>query len=272
MYYGLGMETRKLLGLLALVACGSPQPAKPAEPVPLARPIVMSPAPVPSHKPQWIGVLFEPGTARIAQVIPGSPADKAGLQRDDEIVSFDNHPITLGKEVPPLVQLVAENGTVGCKTKRGEYKIHVEARPSMEELAKSLVGKPAPAISLPLYGGGTFDLGKQRGHIVVLDFWATWCGPCVAEIPTLESLQQRMPDIRVVGVATEEDAALKEEPTKYPVAHDEKTTTWRDYFITAMPTTFVIDERGIVRHVELGLGDPNAVEKVVASLRSRPSP
>src|SRR3954466_11334917 len=135
------METR-LLGLLVVVACGSPQAPAPTPP-PAPKPLAAAPAPVrpaKSNKTMWIGVMFEPGTARIAQVVPGSPADKAGIQRDDEIISFDNHPITLGKEVPPLVQLVAENGTVDCKTKRGEYKIHVEARPSMEELAKSLVG------------------------------------------------------------------------------------------------------------------------------------
>jgi peroxiredoxin len=49
-------------------------------------------------------------------------------------------------------------------------------------------------------------------------------------------------------------------------------TAWRDYLVMAVPTTFVIDEQGIVRHVELGFGDPDAIEKVVVNLRSQPSP
>ena len=220
--------------------------------------------------------MFEQGTARVAQVIPGSPAYKAGVRYDDIVVAFDEHPVTLGKEVPPLVQKLAVGSTTTIVVKRagGEQKLQVriQARPDVSALASSLVGAKAPAFKLPLVGGGTFDLASQRGHIVVLDFWATWCGPCLAEIPHYEALQSQQPDIRVVGIASEDEDALKAQPTKYPVVRDENATAWRDYLVMAVPTTFVIDEQGIVRHVEVGYGDPMAIDKVLASLRRRPSP
>jgi thiol-disulfide isomerase/thioredoxin len=220
--------------------------------------------------------VFESGTARVAQVIPGSPAYDAGIRHDDIVVAFDNHPVTLGKEVPPLVQKLGVGSTTTIVVKRaaGEQtlKLRVQARPNVSALASSLVGTQAPTFKLPLLGGGTFELTSQRGHIVVLDFWATWCGPCLAEIPHYEALQSQQPDIRVVGIASEDEDTLKTRPTTYPVVRDEEATAWRDYLVMAVPTTFVIDEQGVVRHVEIGYGDPKAIDKVIANLRRRPSP
>jgi thiol-disulfide isomerase/thioredoxin len=220
--------------------------------------------------------VFESGTARVVQVIPGSPAYDAGIRHDDIVVAFAGHPVTLGKDVPPLVQRlgVGSATTIVVRRRTGEQKLtlHVQARPDVSALASSLVGAPAPAFTLPLLGGGTFELAAQRGHIVVLDFWATWCGPCLAEIPHYEALQLQQPDIRVVGIASEDEDTLKMRPTKYPVVRDEEAIAWRDYLVMAVPTTFVIDEQGVVRHVEIGYGDPRAIDKVIASLRRRPSP
>jgi len=223
-----------------------------------------------------MGVVFEAGTARVAQVIPGSPAYDAGIRHDDIITAFDGQPVTLGKEVPPKVQTHAVGSEATVVVKRGtedkSFRVRIQARPDISALAESLVGRPAPAIKLPLHGGGTFELAAQRGHVVVLDFWATWCGPCLAEIPHYEALQQQTPDLRVVGIAAEDDDALNTTPTKYPVARDDDAIAWRDYFVMAVPTTFVIDERGVIRHVEIGYGDPRAIDKALANLRPSPSP
>lgn len=264
----------KYLALVGLVACASaPAPASKAPP---PAPVAATPPPPDDGRPKWIGVVFDQGTARIAQVIPGSPAYDAGIRRDDVVSSFDGQPITIGQEVPPLVQqhAIGTTATIVVKRATGDQKLqlHIQARPDVNHLTDSLVGKPAPAITLPLHGGGTFELASLRGHVVVLDFWATWCGPCVAEIPHYEALQQAMPDLRVVGVASEDEDALRAQPTMYPVARDDDGNAWREYLVMAVPTTFVIDERGIIRHVEVGLGDPNAIDKAIANLRPQPSP
>ncbi len=265
MYYGLGVR----FALLMLVACAAPAapPAKAPPPPPRERPSV----------PMWIGVFFEPNSARIAQVIPTSPADKAGLLEGDEIFAFDHQVVHDGKEVTKRVQ--AASGDIDLGIKRGTaphtIRIHLEPRPPIDNLASTLQDKPAPAFSMPTYGGGTFSLADGRGKIVVLDFWASWCGPCLAQMPILVDLQKRYPDVIVVGVNADDDAALNEVlegHSPYTIARDEQQASWRKYFVTALPTTFVIDAQGIVRHIELGLGDPAAIEKVVLSLRSSPSP
>ena len=256
--------------LLALAACAS-SATKAPEPAPAAP---AAPAPVHDDRPKWIGVVFEAGTARIAQVIPGSPAYDAGIRRDDLVIAFDGKPVTIGKEVPPMVQehAVGSMATIVVKRAAGEetLKLRIQARPDVTALAGSLVGKPAPAIKLPLLGGGTFELAAQRGHVVVLDFWATWCGPCLAEIPHYEALHKQQPDVRVIGIASEDEEALRATPTAYPVVRDDNAIAWRDYLVMAVPTTFVIDEKGIIRHVEVGISDPLAIDQAIASLRSRP--
>jgi thiol-disulfide isomerase/thioredoxin len=256
-----------------LAACASSSATKAPAPEPGSAPAPAAPA-VPDDRPKWIGVVFEAGTARIAQVIPGSPAYDAGIRRDDVVIAFDDKPVAIGKEVPPLVQLHAAGSmaTIVVRRAAGEQKLtlRIQARPDVTALAESLVGKPAPAIKLPLLDGGTFELAAQRGHVVVLDFWATWCGPCLAEIPHYEALQQQQPNIRVIGIASEDEDALRATPTAYPCVRDDNAIAWRDYLVMAVPTTFVIDEQGLIRHVEIGLGDPNAIDKAIASLRSRP--
>lgn len=277
MYYGLGMQKRKLgrkvAAVLLLAACASTPAPAPAPPPP-PPPTTAAPA-APSTKPLWIGVVFEPGTARITRVIPDSPADKAGIKRDDVVVSVSKYTVTIGRQVPAMVQSLGPGPTpIGIDRggKKIELRVTIAERPDVSTLGESLVGKPAPAFELPLVDGGTLKLADLRGHIVILDFWATWCGPCLAEIPHLKAVQQQHPDVRLVGVSTEEQDVLKATPTGYPVLRDDDMTAWRDYLVMAVPTTFVIDEQGIVRHVELGFGDPDAIEKVVVSLRSLPSP
>jgi len=258
--------------VLLFAACASTSAPAPA---PAPAPHAPAPAPAPSTKPLWIGVVFEPGTARITQVIPDSPADKAGIKRDDVVLGVAKYTVTIGKQVPAMVQSLGPGPTqiaIDRGGKKIELRVTIAERPDVSTLVVSLVGKPAPAFELPLVDGGTLKLADLRGHIVILDFWATWCGPCLAEIPHLKAVQQQHPDVRLVGISTEEQEALKAAPTGYPVARDDDMTAWRDYLVMAVPTTFVIDEQGIVRHVELGFGDPDAIENVVVSLRSPASP
>lgn len=256
--------------VVVLAACAS-TPA----PAPVPKPPAAAAAPVKSAAPVWIGVMFDPGTARVVQVVPDGPADKAGIKRDDVVVHLSKYTVTAGKQVPAMVQSLGAGPTLIGIDRGGtkvELPITIAVRPDVSTLGESLVGKQAPAFELPLVDGGTMKLADLRGHIVILDFWATWCGPCLAEIPHLKAVQQQHSDVRLVGVSTEEQDTLKASPTGYPVLRDEDMTAWRDYFVMAVPTTFVIDEQGVVRHVELGFGDPDAIEKVVVSLRPQPSP
>jgi peroxiredoxin len=119
-------------------------------------------------------------------------------------------------------------------------------------------GSEAPGFSLPALGGGELALASQRGKVVVLNFWATWCPPCVAEMPALERLQRALaPEgVSVVTVSTDEDeAALRrfvaDQRLTLPVLRDPGGRLAASaYHTTGYPETFVLDRAGrVLQHV-----------------------
>jgi thiol-disulfide isomerase/thioredoxin len=122
-----------------------------------------------------------------------------------------------------------------------------------------LVGKPAPDISLDLLDGSKFELKKLRGKVVVLDFWATWCGPCLRSTPLIEKVVgEAGDDVQLIAVN------LQETPTKIQKMLDRlelKLTTALDkdgliaekYGATSIPHIVVIDREGVVARVYEGV-------------------
>ncbi len=103
-------------------------------------------------------------------------------------------------------------------------------------------------------GAKSMDLGKLRGRVVVLNFWATSCIPCVDELPSLEMLQRRMPEVVVVGISNDDDdvaAAYGDFCGTYHVdfltVRDPSFHSPTMYGTVKMPETYVIDRRGVLR-------------------------
>ncbi len=121
------------------------------------------------------------------------------------------------------------------------------------------IGKPAPEFVIG-DGTRTVDLNQLRGHIVILNLWATWCAPCVEELPSLLALQQRMPQLAVVGIATDEDPDVYHH---FLVEHHVDLLTVRDgdarinalYGTVMIPETYIIDRNGIIRRKLIGAQD-----------------
>lgn len=113
------------------------------------------------------------------------------------------------------------------------------------------VNKIAPQFSIS-DGSHSVDLSKLRGKVVLLNFWASWCPPCIEELPTLMELHRRMPDIVIVAVSIDEDA---EKYQKFLTKNHVDLLTVRDpsqrietmYGTVQIPETYVIDRDGMLR-------------------------
>jgi thiol-disulfide isomerase/thioredoxin len=129
-----------------------------------------------------------------------------------------------------------------------------------------LIGQPAPGIKLDLLDGGTFDLAARKGRVVVLDFWATWCGPCLHALPLVDELARTYAErgVDFVAVNMEEQpanvrATLERLKLKSTVALDRDGVVAAKYAVTAIPQTVVIDRDGKVTRLFVGGGKQNLV-------------
>lgn len=134
--------------------------------------------------------------------------------------------------------------------------------------------KPAADFTLKSDSGKNIRLSEQRGHVVMLNFWAHWCGPCRQEMPHLEKLYQRYgkAGFKLLAINVDkntEDANrfLKDIETSFPILYDPKGTTSETYNVSAMPTTILIDRNGKTRFVHRGY-KPGYEEKYKKEIRS----
>lgn len=124
--------------------------------------------------------------------------------------------------------------------------------------AAPAVGYPAPELTLTTTSGETFKLSDLRGKPVVLNFWATWCPPCRAELPELQAASQNLAgQVAIVGVNQAEDpdqvrAFAQKLGITYPIPLDENGAASRLYAVRSLPTTFFIDRSGIIRQIQVG--------------------
>jgi thiol-disulfide isomerase/thioredoxin len=135
----------------------------------------------------------------------------------------------------------------------------------------------APAFQLNDLDGKPLSLSEAKGKIVLLNFWATWCGPCRAEIPDLVDLQKRYSDkLEIIALATDEDDPdevrrfILQSGINYRVAMTSDEVR-RDYGgIAALPTSFVIDPQGRIVQKHVGLNDPSIYELEVKAMLGQP--
>ena len=139
--------------------------------------------------------------------------------------------------------------------------------------------KPAPDFLLEEISGAKISLNHLKGKVIIIDFWATWCPPCLMSIPELVGLQEkyRQNGLSVVGISvdhpgqvTDEDLAAFMEKSKinYPVARA-TAQVLQDYFADdnnmAIPTMFLVDRQGMIAEKKVGFA-PGSVEKSLKNL------
>jgi cytochrome c biogenesis protein CcmG, thiol:disulfide interchange protein DsbE len=138
--------------------------------------------------------------------------------------------------------------------------IDAQAQSSTPEPA---VGRLAPDVELVTLDGLTFSLHGLRGTPVVVNFWATWCGPCIREMPALQAAAERYAGrVVIAGVDQGENPEvvanfIKEMGVTFPIPMDADFAVGDRYNVKGLPTTFFVDEYGYIRH--LWVGEMNAI-------------
>ena len=137
-------------------------------------------------------------------------------------------------------------------------------------------GSKAPDFKAPsLDGGKSLALTAYRGKVVYLDFWASWCPPCLTSLPLLEELRKQFPadQFQILAVNVDQDIEkarkfLERTGVGYPSATDPKGRLPQMYGIETMPTSFLIDRTGVIRYVHHGFrkGDVTPLRQRIAQL------
>jgi thiol-disulfide isomerase/thioredoxin len=128
----------------------------------------------------------------------------------------------------------------------------------------------ANAANLPTGAADRLKLESLRGHPVILDFWATWCGPCQMEAPVVNAIGQRYKDrgLAVVGVNTSDEDGLaaqfiRAKHLAFPVVYDEGNSIAKKYGVTNLPTLVVVSKTGKVVAIRTGVTSDSALDEIV---------
>lgn len=140
------------------------------------------------------------------------------------------------------------------------------AVPDIPPVAEHNVGKlgePAPNFQLPDLNGHLVALSDLHGKVVLLNFWATWCGPCRVEMPTMEQLYRTFSrkDFEILAVSIDVQGVAITRPFQqeyhltFPILHDADYRVGLTYGARTLPMTFLVDRQGVVRHRIFGARD-----------------
>lgn len=132
----------------------------------------------------------------------------------------------------------------------------------------------APDFTLKSKNGENLRLSEHKGQVVLINFWASWCGPCRQEMPLLDEMQDKYAKLgfTVFGVNVDKNPAkadkiLKDIPVSFPVLYDPDGTVSQLYDVSAMPTTVIVDRDGNMRYLHKGF-KPGYEDKYAANVKT----
>lgn len=223
----------------------------------------------------------------VRHVMRTSPADKAGLKDSDVVLSLGGKAVSAPGEIISEVRSQAPGKELALVLMRGSREIKTAvvlaaAPPTDEMLRRDKVGTFSPSITglANVQGAVPASLSALRGKVVVLDFWASWCGVCKLMTPTLNDWQTKYgaQGLVVLGVSSDKHdvatAATKSFGITYPVGADTSDKVFPGFQIPALPTMYVLDKGGVVREVEVGFDAAHLkqTEKMIEKLLAEKTP
>lgn len=162
------------------------------------------------------------------------------------------------------------------KLRSGACKVLLVAALSLPHISSATPQlQPAPNFTLPSIDGANLRLSEYRGDVVMVNFWATWCGPCRQEMPLLDKMYKRYKKagFTLLGVNVEKDRAKAQRVAKqlnvsFPILFDSAQQVVDAYKVGSMPSTVLVDRNGNIRYVHLGYkaGDEKLYSKMVKEL------
>lgn len=235
----------------------------------------------------WLGVHLAPSKGAevdgvlVRRSVPGSPADNAGLKRDDVIYSVD------GARVRSAEEIVAKIGGLSAGTRvllelRGpnprELSIALTAAPNdLRDIAQRLIGRALPSTeALSLETGRLETVNPIDGKVRIVELWATWCGPCRTVQPQIQRFVESMDAERFefVAVASEDAGTvrryLESRPVTYRVLADPEDELSSIYWATATPTFILIDRTGKAIEHQSGIQGLQALLERARALADAP--
>lgn len=249
-----------------------------------AEPAVRADPHAPARPSGFLGAQLEQGAGglHVMNVIPNSPAERAGIRVDDVIVRA--HGVETGSVVAFTlsVRAAGPNARYPLVVRRGAQQLNLNVQltaaptpPAQGGGRGPATGQPAPALSASLVmGSGPTDIAQLRGRVVIVDFWASWCGPCRMVMPELNQLHQRYQSqgLSVLGVSDESATIGRRIGMSMNIQYTLATApdALSRYNVESLPTLVVIDRQGNVQSVMIGAGHGAQLETLVQRLLRQP--
>ena len=214
-------------------------------------------------------------TQLLAGVRGGFDTRETALNSDRDEAAKLAFAANLDRAVSVLTRVKPPAGGVVTSQDTRQFGHSPGADPVLTALGTPLV---APPLRLPDFDGRPFKLEDHAGRVVLVNFWASWCRPCVTEIPSLHRLDAAMADndFKIVTVNVGEDRErvaefLQQVPVELPVLMDYDASTSKDWMIYVYPSSYLVDHQGKIRYAYLGALEWDSIEnlKIVRSLLSK---